>query len=108
MKKDDSQFLERTERYLQQFEPTNTHEKIFTEFAWKVKVFKKFERYLKKEKLQKRMPNKLKNHIERRRLFIEWYVNSHQDKTITQCVDDLERLCFVGYSTIYETLKGFR
>jgi trehalose/maltose hydrolase-like predicted phosphorylase len=103
-----AKLLSTTERYLQKWEPLITHEQIFIQFQEVVLVHKKFERYLKKNKIKFTMPRKSKKHLERRRVFIHWYIDSNDDKTHSECVKDLERLLMISESTIYAVIYAYR
>ena len=102
------QFLNKAEEYINQYEPRLTQEQLIAEFRWVISIHQKFERYLRSEKIKFTMPVKSKRHLERRRLFMHWYINSNPQKRHSDAVKDLERLLMTTHTTIYDTLSGRR
>lgn len=92
-----------TEQYLADFEPEKFPEQVFAEFGKIEKLNKQFLRYCKKNKLKRDLSS-----IKRREIFINWYVNKHQNKSLHECVKDLSRILFVSMTTIYSDINGYR
>lgn len=102
-----NKFLDEAEGYVVRHEPEKTAEQIFVEFDRVPKVHRKFSRYLNKEKICIDMPRKSEAILERRKLFINWYVEQNNDRPLTVVVDELTTLVFASRTTIYTVLYDY-
>lgn len=98
------------EYYISDFEPEKVPEALFAEFSNIIKVGKRFDRYLRSQNIDIRLGKmkRSKGEMERRRLFISWYIKSNPLKPTNKCITELSRLLFVSESTISFDLYGYR
>lgn len=101
-----SDFFAACESHVARFEPESTAEELFVELSRVEKVHKAFNRYLRRNKIKFNMPRKSEVILERRRLFINWYIQQHPEKGIEQAVNELTYLTFASRTTIYNVLSG--
>lgn len=102
------ELLEHIEVYISKHDPTKTHEEIFAEFERVMIVHSEFDRHCKANKIKFTMPRKSQKTLARRKAFINWYVNKHQNRPLAHCVKELTRLTFASEMTIYDTIYGRR
>lgn len=102
------ELVDRAEIYIQGHDALLTPEQLFLLFKRDAQVFKKFNRYLKKNKIKFDMPKKSEKRIERRRVFLHWYVEHNNEKLISECVKELADMLFISEKTIYSTLYNYR
>ena len=102
-------FLNEAENYVAFYEPNKTAEEIFVEFDRVPKVHRKFDRYLRKQKIYlNTMPRKSEAILERRKLFINWYVEQNNHRPLSEVVDELRTLVFASRTTIYTVLYDYK
>lgn len=89
------------------YEPDKTAEQIFVEFVRVGEVHEDFNRYLEREKICLDMPRKSEAILERRRIFINWYVAQNNDRPLAEVVDELRTLVFASRTTIYTVLYDY-
>lgn len=94
------------ESHVARFEPDHTAEQLFAQLSKVEKVHKKFNLYLRRSKINIDLPKKSEIILERRKLFIEWYVEQNQDRPTHILVDELTYLVFASRTTIYNILSG--
>lgn len=104
-----NQFLQRCEEYIARHEPENTVENLFTECEWVLQTHREFERHLRKHRVNIVMAQKKEENIFYRTVFIEWYVEKHQnEKSVRQMISELTKLTFSSPSTITNSLYNYR
>lgn len=105
------EFLVKAEEYVAHHEPDKTAEEIFTEFVRVGKINKKFNSYIRKNKLNltlDSMPRKSEAILERRRLFINWYVEQNNHRFLNDVVEELTTLVFASETTIHNVIYNYR
>lgn len=104
------QFLNEAEEFIARYAPEKTAEEVFTELQRVVVVHKEFSNYLSVNQITIDMPKKSDAILERRRLFINWYVEHEQSKGryLSEVVEELTTLVFASETTIYNTLYNYR
>lgn len=105
---DGEKMLPMVDEYLAAFDVSKTIEDIFVRFAWQTRIYRRFDKYLVKNNICVEMPKRSKQQLERRRLFIHWYVDTNPNKNLNQCVTDLKDLLFCSEATIYHVLFNYR
>lgn len=99
-----------TEEYISNHDPAKSPEEVYISFEQIVKVNKQFKSYCKKEKIKfnSKGMRKSKAQLDRRKVFIKWYVSKHYKKNLEDCVKELTVILFVSESTIYTALFNYR
>lgn len=97
-----AEILVEVEAYIAEYEPEKFPEQLYAEFGEIIKTNKAFEKYLKREQVQRDISSK-----DRRRIFIKWYINNHPNKSINQCAKTLARILFLSETTIYYDISGY-
>lgn len=109
MSKVEPQFLVYAEEYIARHEPDKSVEQIMVEFTQLLKWHKRFNKYLKKTKQNHLlMPKKSEDVLERRRVFINWYVEQNKGRFIVDLVEELSLLTFSSKTTITNTLYNYQ
>lgn len=105
-------FLSKAEEYIARYEPGKTAEEVFLEMQRVVQMHKRFDRYLKKNPNLKKqiesMPKKSEQILERRRLFINWYIQRNKGRYLHEVVEELTYLTFASETTIHNVVYNYR
>lgn len=98
-----------TEGYLGDHEPEKTPEEIFAEFSEVLKVNRKFEAYCRKNKIKihTKGMKRSKAELERRKLFIKWYLESNPNMGTSKACKKLARILFVSEATVNIYIYGY-
>lgn len=91
----------KTEEYIAEFEPQRVIEDLFNEFGSIEKKEREFLVYCKGNNIKyDRKVKRRESEMQRRELYIKWYIDNHQQKTTVQCIAELERILFISQATI--------
>lgn len=100
--------LNYAESFIARHEDQKTVEQVFAEFHRVREEHQDFERYLEKNNIEFRMPKKSEAILERRKLFINWYIQKYQkDRHMKVLVEELTTLVFASETTIYSVIYEY-
>jgi hypothetical protein len=105
----EARYLLYCEEYIARHEPDKTVEEIMAEFTKVLRWHKRFNKSLP-DKSPLLMPQKAADTLERRKVFINWYVQHERNKgrRLADIVTDLTALVFASETTIYNVLYNYQ
>ncbi len=90
---------QKIEEHIKENELEVSPELMFVEFEKLVNIHDEFQKYLRKRKM-----NRNKSKLEKRKIFINWFVQTRQnrnhDNTVTSLLEELSDICFCSKRTI--------
>lgn len=95
------------EEFIARHNPDKSVEEVFVEMQRVLKVHKKFNQYIRKNNITISMPKKSEAILERRKLFVNWYVQQNQDKYLQEVIEELTTLVFASETTITNIIYNY-
>jgi len=93
--------ISKIDKHIQDYDLDATAETIFAEFEHAYRLHQEFDEYLKQNKMKRN-----KKSIERRQLFIEWFMKKYQgEKNVKQMIYELSELSFCSFSTMEKLIS---
>ena len=100
--------LKKADEYIKKYDLGQSPEELFIEFEMIVRIREEFEQYyralpkhLKPENMQRS-----KRMLEKRRIFMEWYLLKNNERYAKEVVHDLAEITFTSGRNVYKTLNS--
>lgn len=102
--RDIAKLIQKAEQYIRQHNLDISVEQLYAEFEQLLGIYKDFRNYINQDQNLKYMYRN-KSKLEKRELFINWYLQKHQNnRRIKTTLTELSDLLFVSSKTIEKQL----